>query len=76
MVILFLLHVKMDAYQKRCDEKKKEHSRLVAMLEKQLSSLDEDLITANLRRDKFYSVNAVPVDYRTIPVLLYLDHSF
>ena len=65
-----------DAYSRRCNEKKKEHGRLVAMLEKQLSNLDENLITANLRRDKFYSVNIVPIDYRTIPVLLYLDHSF
>lgn len=53
-----------------------EHNRLLAMLDQQYRELENAIEKAKTQRAKFYSVNIIPMDYRTIECTFFLDHSF
>lgn len=53
-----------------------EHGRLLAMLDQQYRELENAIEKAKAQRAKFYSVNIIPMDYRTIECTFFLDHSF
>ena len=53
-----------------------EHDRLLAMLDQQYRELENAIEKAKAQRAKFYSVNIIPMDYRTIECTFFLDHSF
>ena len=53
-----------------------EHDRLLSMLDQQYRELENAIEKAKAQRAKFYSVNIIPTDYRTIECTFFLDHSF
>ena len=53
-----------------------EHESLLSMLDAQYRELDTAIAKAKTQRDKFYSVNIVPIDYRTIDCTFVLDQIF
>jgi len=63
-------------YEAACAKARVPHDRKIAMLEAQLSELDSAITRTTQDRERFYSVNIVPVDYRTIQCVFYLDHAF
>lgn len=63
-------------YEAACAKARVPHDRKIAMLEAQLSELESAITRTTQDRERFYSVNIVPVDYRTIQCVFYLDHAF
>lgn len=63
-------------YDEACAEAKASHNRKISLLQAQLSELDSAITRTTQDRERFYSVNIVPVDYRTIQCVFYLDHAF
>ncbi len=53
-----------------------EHDCLLSMLDQQYRELENAIEKAKAQRAKFYSVNIIPMDYRTIECTFFLDHSF
>ena len=53
-----------------------EHDRLLSMLDQQYREMENAIEKAKAQRAKFYSVNIIPTDYRTIECTFFLDHSF
>ncbi len=53
-----------------------EHECFLSMLDEQYRELENAINKARAQREKFYSVNIIPTDYRTIECTFFLDHSF
>lgn len=63
-------------YQAACAAARAAHNRKIQLLQTQLDDLDSAIARMTRQREEFYSANIVPVDYRTLGCVFFLDHSF